>query len=514
MTRRTPWLALAVALLIAWPAGVLGADLKPHGLFSDHMVLQQGKRVPVWGTADDGTKVTVSFRGQSVAATAEGGKWMAWLAPTEAGGPFEMTIEGGGKTVTFRDVLVGEVWVCSGQSNMAWPVSRSAAAKTAIPNAKNDKIRLFTVERTTSDKPLSAVPAKTGWVRCTPETVPGFSAVGYYFGRALQPAIQVPVGLLHTSWGGSPAQAWTDRRTLASRPELKAYLTRWDRYVQNVYPKQAKAYQQKLAQWNKRAAQAKAVGKKPPRKPRGPFGPNSHKKPCGLYNGMIAPLLPYAIRGAIWYQGEANAGEGYLYRTLFLAMIQNWRKVWKQGDFPFLFVQLAPFDGKPTQPPWAEIRESQLVTTQVCPKTGMAVITDLGEKKDIHPKRKAPVGERLALAARAIAYGQDIVFSGPVYESMAVRDGKVVLTFKHTGSGLVAKGDELKGFSIAGADRQFVPARARIEGDTVVVESPKVSEPKAVRFGWSNFPVVNLFNAEGLPATPFRTDGWPLKTQK
>ncbi len=512
MSRRTiGWVCLVLGVLVVACPERLAAEVGLNPMFTDNMVLQQGRRVPVWGEADNGETVSVSVAGKQASATAVGGQWMAWLEPLDAGGPHEMIVKGS-NTITLKNVLIGEVWICSGQSNMAWPVSRSATAQEAIANSANSQIRLFTVERTATTQPIDKVVTKKGWVACGPQTVPGFSAVGYFFGRDLQAALKVPVGLINTSWGGTPAQAWTDKQTLASDPSLRTYITRWERYVKD-YPRLAKAYQGKIAKWKEAVKKARDAGKKPPRRPRGPQAPNGPKGPSHLYNGMIHPILPYAIRGAIWYQGEANAGEGWLYRKLFPAMISNWRKVWKQQDhFPFLFVQLAPYD-RPGLPPWAEIRESQWLTTKTLPKVGQAVITDLGEEHDIHPKKKAPVGARLALAARAIAYGEDIVYSGPEYAGKTIEGNKVILRFKHVGSGLVAKGGELKGFTVAGQDREFVPAKARILDGTVMVSSPMVPKPVAVRYAWSNYPQANLVNKEGLPATPFRTDDFPLKTQ-
>lgn len=291
------------------------------------------------------------------------------------------------------------------------------------------------------------------WVECNPQTVPGFTAVGYYFGRDLQKELKVPVGLIQSAWGGTPAEHWTSADV--------------------------------LKKINMRGTSQ-------------------------LYNGMIKPVQPFQIAGAIWYQGESNAGSPQSsenYYKLFSAMINNWRSDWGY-DFPFLFVQLAPWDRPDrAKAPWAFLRESQLLTALNVPKTGMAVITDYGHPTDIHPQDKEPVGARLALSARAIAYGQDIVHSGPVYKGMKKNGSTISLMFDHVGGGLVAKDEKLKGFTIAGEDMKFVPANAKIVGKTVVVSSPEVNNPVAVRFGWENYPVVNFFNREGLPATPFRTDG-------
>ncbi len=471
-------LMLVPALLVGLsclPLSAVRADVKTNALFSEGMVLQQGKEVPVWGTAEDGERVTVSVdakEGKSSAqTTAQGGKWMVRLPSMKAGGPYVMTVTGK-NTLTLKNVLVGEVWVCSGQSNMEWSVNASANAKETIANSANPMIRLFTVPRTPSATPLTNV--ASSWEVCGPTTVGRFSAVGYAFGRDLQKNLNVPVGLIHTSWGGTAAEPWTTREALAASPEFKGLVAKLD-----------------------------------------PSAKAGAGTPTALYNGMIAPLQPYAIQGAIWYQGESNAGRAYAYRTLFPLMIQSWRASWKQGDFPFLFVQLAPFRAiskEPQESDWAELREAQLLTALKLKNTAMAVITDLGDEKDIHPKQKAPVGERLALAARALAYGEKVVYSGPVYDSMKVDGNKAVLSFKHVGGGLVAKGDKLTGFTICGADHKWVNADAVIQDDKVVVSSPTVAKPVAVRYGWANYPVVNLFNKEGLPASPFRTDDFAMLT--
>jgi sialate O-acetylesterase len=476
-------------LLAAWTAQ---ADVRLPALFSDNMVLQQGIRVPVWGWANDGEQVTVTFRGETAKTKAKGGKWMVKLGRLSAGGPDTLTVAGE-NTIEIKNVLVGEVWICSGQSNMEWPLSRSFEPAADIAASANPMLRLFHVPKVKSDTALDDVKAE--WKQSAPETTPAFSAVAYYFGRDLQAALKVPVGLIETCWGGSPAEVWMSQSLLADDKEYK-------RDILEAY----EATMQKL----------EASGKKPQRAP---------WKPAELYNGMIAPLIPYAIKGAIWYQGESNAGRAYQYRRLFADMIRNWRHDWEQGNFTFLAVQLAPYDKvkkrpleaiteKPVESDWAELREAQLLATQELPNVGMAVITDVGEKDDIHPTKKVPVGARLALAARGIAYRENIEYSGPVFKKMKVKDGQAVLSFDHADSGLEAKGGPLTGFAICGEDRNFVWAEARIEDDKVIVGSPSVTEPVAVRYGWSDFPVVNLWNKAGLPATPFRTDDFPMVTKK
>lgn len=462
-----------ITITLALLATAVGAAVKPAALFSDNAVLQRSITVPVWGWADDGEKVTVKFQDQELSTVAKDGKWMIKLAPLSAGGPYTMTIIGS-NTIELANILVGEVWVCSGQSNMAFALSRAANANEAIAASTDPKLRLFTVPRKTSWTPLDDL--QSNWVTCGPDTVPSFSAVGYFFGRDLRKALDVPIGLIHTSWGGTPVEAWTSPEGFKALP----------------------AY----SQW---------IADETEKKPGGP------KHPLVLFNAMVNPLLPYAIRGAIWYQGEHNAGKAYEYRALLPNMIKSWRDAWGEGDFPFLLAQLAPYmkiNSQPEESGWAELREAQLLTTKNCPNTGMAVITDCGNPKDIHPTKKEPVGARLALAARKIAYGEDIVYSGPIYKGMKIEGDSITLYFDHVGGGLVAKDGSLKGFSIAGADRKFVWASAQIIDDNkVLVSSFSVPNPVAVRYGWANCPVVNLFNKENLPASPFRTDDFPMVTK-
>ena len=497
---------IAVFTLMLMLATAAFATVKPHGLFTDNAVLQQGRKAPVWGTADDGEKVTVKFCGQEVSTVAKDGKWMVWLKPLKAGGPFTMAICGK-NCVELKNVLVGEVWICSGQSNMQMTVKSSADSEKVIAQCKDPMVRLITIPRGGKDEPQTELPAANppvSWQECAPETLPDFSAVGYFFGKHLREALKVPVGLISSNVGGTPAEAWTRRAVLEK--EFPDVFTRQAEAIQN--------FPQTLERYNKAIADLKKAGKPIPQQmKRVPENPvTSAKRPCGLYNAMIAPLLPYAIKGAIWYQGESNAGRAYEYRKLFPAMIKCWRDDWKQGDFPFLFVQLAPFmkiEPEPKESGWAELREAQLLTALHCPKTAQAVITDVGEEADVHPKQKDPVGARLALAAQAIAYGEKIEFSGPAYAAMKVQGNKVILSFTHLGGGLVAKDGALKGFTIAGADKKFVNAQAEIQGDKIVVCCDQVAKPAAVRYGWANFPVVNLWSKAGLPASPFRTDDWP-----
>jgi sialate O-acetylesterase len=471
--------AFAAAVLTALAGTPARADVKPHALFSDGAVLQQGVTVPVWGTCDADETVIVQAdspdgNSMKIPGVVKDGRWQADLPALKAGGPYKLTIKGK-NTVTLKDVLVGEVWVASGQSNMEMHLSGCANAKEAIAASANPKIRLFTVAHKISETAVKELKSK--WVPCDPNTVGKFSGVAYYFARDLQKALGVPVGIIHSSWGGTLAEAWTSREALAANPELKMLIP-----------------------------QKYFIDKDKPNPNQGTV----------LFNGMIEPLLPYAIKGVIWYQGESNASRAYQYRTLFPTMIQSWRAAWKNPEMPFLFVQLAPWraiNKEPEESDWAELREAQLLTSLKLPHTGIAVITDVGDPEDIHPKQKEPVGARLALDAEALVYGKKVEYSGPLFDKLAVDGNKAVLSFTHVGKGLEAKGGELTGFTVAGQDHKFYNAAAKIEGDKVVVTSDMVSKPVAVRYGWSNYPVVNLFNADGLPASPFRTDDFPAITK-
>ena len=504
---------LFVALLVLGSALCSQAELRLHNLFTDHMVLQQGTSVPVWGWGDDGDKVTVEFAGKKDTVTVKNGQWRAKLKNLQPGpaGVLKVTATRGGKNTLIQreDVVVGEVWIASGQSNMEWGMRSSFNSSNDIATSANANIRLFTVPKLKLDAPTNNVNGK--WAECGPESVPGFSAVAYYFARDLQQALGVPVGVIHTSWGGSPAEVWMSEEVLAADADYK-------RDILGTFEASNQRALAAIAQWEKEKAAA-ALEKQAFTKRK----PGSGWKPAELYNGMIANIIPYAVQGAIWYQGESNAGRAWQYRRLFADMITNWRNDWDQ-DFTFLEVQLAPFDkGKkrtladiaaaPVESDWAELREAQLLATKNLKKVGMAVITDVGEKDDIHPAKKQPVGARLALLARDMAYGEKIVANGPEFRSVKFKDGRAVLSFNSVGGGLEARGGGLTGFALAGADKKFVWATAKIEGDKVVVSSPGVAQPTAVRYGWSDFPVVNLWNKDGLPATPFRTDDWEMVTK-
>lgn len=491
------------------------ATIKLPALFADNMVLQQNEKVAIWGWADPGEEIEIvadwSKKASRTTANEEG-NWQLRIQTPIAGGPYTLTFKGK-NVVVLNNVFVGEVWLCSGQSNMHFPVGAAEEGGWAtgvenfqqeIKNATFPAIRMFTVERKVADEPVEDV--EGSWEVCSPQTVGEFSAVAYFFAKKVHEQTGLPIGLINSSWGGTPAEGWTKKAVLEADPEFIPILNRYEEALK-VHPEAMKVYREDFEKWKQEAAAAKAKGEKPKGAPREPIGPDHHKSPYKLYNAMIAPLVPYTIQGAIWYQGESNADRAYQYRRLFPAMIKNWRDDW-QDDFPFYFVQITPHR---SQGP--EIREAQFLTMLSVPNTGMAVTTDAGDSLDIHPRNKQVVGERLALWALAKDYGKnDLVYSGPVYKSMQVEGNKIRIHFDHVGRGLVAKGGALREFTLSGENQKFYPANAKIEGNTAVVWSAEIDDPVAVRFAWKKIPEPNLFNEAGFPASPFRTDQWRGET--
>ena len=642
-------LTLAVALL-AGPTADEGQG-RPflHPLFTDHVVLQRDVPVPIWGWAEPGQRVKVELAGQSVETTADAqGKWLAKFGPYPAGGPHVLSFKGP-KTAEVKDILVGDVWLCSGQSNMEWPLIGARNAEREIATANHPQIRLFTVPKTVASEPTSTVDAS--WEVCTPGSAPQFSAVGYFFGRELQRELGVPIGLIDSSWGGTVAEAWVGAGAIESMDDFKKALAqvRAEKVDQGRPPvrfEQAMAawwkkndpgsadppgwsdpgfdstawkamklpgnWEQRglpdfdgLAWFRKEVELPESWGGKPVTLSLGPIddrdttflngsevghknewnAPRTYKVPAGvaksgrnviavrvldtsglggfggeakalkltldgddkaepialagdwsykastpmeelssppepigtnpnrvtlLYNGMIAPLKPFPIKGAIWYQGESNASRAAQYRKLLPTLIRDWRDAFEVGDFPFYIVQLANYmevRKEPANSQWAELREAQYLATKKLPNVGLALAIDIGEARDIHPRNKQDVGRRLALNALATAYGKDVESSGPVFKSKEIQGNAIKLTFDHLGGGLVAKGGEaLEGFAISGVDGKFVWADAVIEGDSIIVSSPKVERPSNVRYAWADNPTCNLYNQAGLPAVPFRTD--------
>lgn len=490
------------------------AEIRLPSLFSDHMVLQRDVAVPVWGWAAPGESVTVTIDGQSKSSTADSsGKWSVKLDKLTAKESTTMVVKGS-ETLTVSDVMVGEVWIGSGQSNMQLPVGGANNAAAEIAKANFPQIRLFTVERKTSPSPLDSCQGK--WVLCSPQTVGPFSATAYFFGRDLHQSLKVPVGLINASWGGTPIEAWTSMDVQQSKPEFAPLLERWKKQVAAPYDEAAAMarYDKQMQVWKTVSEKRKAEGKPPGQEPRKPMAPRlMPNHPANLFNGMIAPLIPYAIRGVVWYQGENNSASPNpgLYNVQLPLLIKDWRQRWGQGDFPFAWVQLPNFKKRNADPgavsTWAIIREAMLHSLSV-PNTGMAIIIDSGEEGNIHPKNKQVVGARLALWAKAKVYDQKIPHSGPLPGPFTIKGSEVTVSFTNADGGLVAKGGELKGFALAGADKKWAWANARIEGDKVVVSSPEVSSPVAVRYAYGDNPDCNLTNGAGLPASPFRTDTW------
>ena len=473
------WFRLSIvmaAMGVAATSGVTKADVKLPKVIASHMVLQQKLPISIWGTADPEEDVKVSI-GDNSASTKAGadGKWSVKLKEMTAGGPYEVVIKGKNE-IKLTDVLVGEVWVASGQSNMEWPVSASDNPQQEIAAAKYPNIRLFHVRKVPSITPASEVVLDREWSECSPETIGNFSAVAYFFGREIHKDLNVPVGLINTSWGGTAIEPWTPIVGFESVDSLKPI-------AEGAKNQQAK-----------------------------PEGHNANPgAPTHLYNGMVYPIVPFGIRGALWYQGESNRGQGVAYEQRMQALINGWRSVWNQGDFPFLYVQIAPF--KYVKPPMTDPSHflPQLWEAQTkvlgMKNTGMAVTTDITNLDDIHPRNKQDVGKRLALWALAKTYGKaNVVYSGPLYKSMKVEGNKIRIEFDHVGGGLKSRDSKpLSWFTIAGKDGDFVEANAVIDGNTVVVSSDKITEPAAVRFGWNELAEPNLMNVDGLPAGPFRT---------
>ncbi len=535
--KRTALLLIAVILGLA-PAQ---AEVELFPLFCDNAVLQREVRMPVYGTADTGEEVTVTLAGKTQTTVAQDGAWNVIFEPMPAGGPHTLTVNGQ-NTRTAENILIGDVWLCTGQSNMAGLlgsyVNKAPDILKGHPgDYRNDNIRLMKFATTAMDTPQDKPPMAEGfeiWRICEPDAALQFSATGYFFGINLQNHIDVPIGLIQTCVGGTPAESWTPKDVLEADPEYGDILDAWQKAV-DAYPKKIKQYQDKLAAWkaeNLKSGQKLSDLSLQTRRRRGmpqpPKEPNRTKRPAALYNGMIAPIHGYPIKGAVWYQGEANAhsyDRAIEYRSLLPDMIQSWRERWGVGDFPFFWVQLAPFrkvSDTPQDTAWSWIRETMDKLQQTVPNGGMACIIDAGAQDDIHPPYKEIAGARLALQARKVAYGRDVIASGPVFKAMSKRDGEAVLTLDNVGDGLeqrelhldlgqvMVSGDALSGFTICGEDKQFVPAQAKITGkNTVEVWSERVNKPVAVRYAWADFPLANLYNSAGLPAGPFRTDDFP-----
>jgi sialate O-acetylesterase len=507
--------AAASLTLIGVPVRPIVAAVKLPAIFSDHMVLQRDAVVPVWGWAGPGEEVSVTVACQTKSAKADGdGRWSVRLDKLNAQEPQTLTVRGT-NLITINDVLIGEVWLCSGQSNMAMTVNRALEFEKEQAAAAFPEIRMFTETSGASTSPQTE--CHGSWKVCSPETVGTFSATAYFFGRELHRHLKAPVGLVNSSVGGTAIEAWTSLDVQQADSRLQPIFDTWQQRDKAFDAAQAETkYAKDLAAFKSASKAARAEGKQPPRAPQKPVQPRTDRNhPANLFNGKIAPLIPFAIRGAIWYQGESNANRGLseLYRVQLPMLIADWRSRWGQGDFPFLWVQLPNFKKKTGDPnaisEWAVMRESMLKSLAV-KNTGMAITIDVGEENDIHPKNKQAVGQRLAWHALFRFYGEQVPASGPVYVSHKIADGAIAISFTNVHRGLSAGDGELKGFAIAGPDKKFVWAQAKIVGDTVVVSHPDVPNPLAVRYGWADNPDCNLVNGFGLPASPFRTDDWPM----
>ncbi len=515
--RAAKTIAIFCLLLLA---DTIYADVKLASPFCDHMVLQYNTIVPVWGTGDPCEKISLQIGKQTKTAIANvTGEWMIQLNKISAGGPYTITISGKNKVV-INDVYAGEVWVCSGQSNMDMTVAREDRYWCGVFNEKEEVaaadyplIRVFDTDFSPAAMPQSEVKGK--WEIVSPQTVGHLSAAAYFFARDLQKKINMPIGLITTAFGASTAEAWIRKEALAEEPAFKKLLDNFNDKMTKYETDTAgqNKYRADYAKWKIDVAKAKAEGKDEVRGPKNPDPVRDQHNPYVLWNGMVKPLVPYAIRGALWYQGESNSPTAAIYRQLMETLIKDWRQQWNRGDFPFIYVQLANIGKKIDSLPamgGAEAikREAQLQNLSIL-NTAMVVAIDNADPNDmnnVHPKNKQEIGRRLALAAEAIAYGEKIAYSGPVYEKMKVEGDRIRLYFKHVNGGLTAKEDVLNGFAIAGEDKNFVWGNAKIDGNTIIVSNPAITKPVSVYYGWGNNPPVSLYNKENLPASPFRTD--------
>ncbi len=485
-------------------------------VIGSHMVLQRNQPLPIWGKADPGEVVTVTFKGQQKTTTAdEAGKWEIQLDKLNASfEPAQMTITGENEIV-LSDILVGEVWLCTGQSNMQWTVAQSAGGAAAIAAADHLTLRLFNSSREVG---LGRAEGKlASWEACTPASVEEFSGVGYFFALELLEELNVPIGMLNSSYGGSQAEAWTPRDYLAAHEELIPCIER-EKIWEAERPQVQADYEQAIQEWETAVREAEQEGEKPPRRPRTPDALRDYRIAASIYDGMIKPLMPFAIKGALWYQGESNEARAQQYELLLTVMIQSWRDGWRDQDLPFAIVQLPNFRAQSDAPEdraWSHLRESQRLVAEAVDHADLIVTIDVGEADDIHPTNKLDVGKRLSLWAFSEVYGQDITWSGPIFEKARVKPSKIVLTFSSVGEGLqICEGEELQEFAIAGADQQWYWAEARIVGkNKVEVWSDEVPNPVAARYAFNRNPVQpNLSNETCIPAGPFRTDDFPGPT--
>lgn len=499
---------------VLWGASTdINPTLSVAEVFGEGMVLQQKDANNIWGTGQPSATVQIAIQGKSASTkVAADGSWMVSVRNLKAGGPYTLKIHSDKDSLLVSEVYVGEVWLATGQSNMERKLSMSEKGEAAVRTARNTHIRFLMVPQVYYKG--HKVTSKMQWQTATTPQVANMSAIGYYFACELQKELGVPVGIICCYRGGTPAEAWVKEETLAEDSKLAPI---WENY-REVAIADDTLYEEKMSKYKslyKIYNDSVALGYKNAIRPFEPVGPKHHKRPCGLYHNMLQTIIPYTAKGVIWYQGEGNAERGEQYKTLFPALIKQWRADFHRPNLPFYFVQLSNFDHPYWQqnPHWAELRDAQLFTWKSVKNTAMVVSIDKGEENDVHPIYKRPIGERLAACALHLQYGKSTPYSGPVYRSMKVKGSKVEISFDFCYSGLSTKGDSPKGFSVCGSDHCFMPAKARISGNKVIIWADEVTTPVAVRYGWSNWTDANLFNKDGLPATPFRTDNFPLITE-
>lgn len=503
---------ILIFLLLGVSSIAFAQQLKLAELFNDGVVLQRNASVEIWGTSQPNGQVTVEILDKKYKTTSDQqGNWTLRVLPMKAGGPYNMTVNSGNETLKLNEVFVGEVWIAGGQSNMGWTLDKSLGGKEEIAEAKNTNIRFVLVPVVNYEG--EKVRGDMNWRTATTENVGSMSGVAYYFAKQMQEKLNVPVGIICCYKGGTAAEVWMSRETLLKNQDHAPIVTAYESYLAEMgkvkYDQLFSLYQKNLKIYSD-----SVKGGHTAIKPVEPMGEKHHKRPFGLYNTMVKRIIPYTAKGFIWYQGEANASRAEQYRTLFPALIDEWRSNFNNPKMPFLFVQLSNYDHPSygTRPTWAELREAQLLTWQNVKNTAMVVSMDAGDKNDIHPTDKKPVGERLAATALNTVYGKKIPYSGPVYKSVKFNGNKAMLNFNFVYGGLTSEG-ELKGFTMCGKDGKFVDAKAEISGNQIVVSAPGVNSPVAVRYSWSNWSEGNLKNREGFPATPFRTDNFELTTK-
>ncbi|BBH22103.1 9-O-acetylesterase [Paenibacillus baekrokdamisoli] len=485
----------------------MNAEVRVNAVFSDHMVLQREATIPVWGTGLDGMVVKLQFHGKQTEAVVANGCWRADLPAEKAGGPYELIIEAGNQLIVFRDVLIGDVWLAGGQSNMQWSLAQTDHAQAEIVDSHIPDFRFYDVPRVSYEDGIVHSPS---WKVCTPEHAGAFSAVAYYFAKGIITELGIPIGIIGCNWGGTSIACWVSEQVLTHDDDLRIYADEYNEQIENfdwdVFAAKEAHYKEQIAEYDRRFAaglREKELGDFPA----APMNPHYFLRPFGLYSTMLLTVVPFALKGVLFYQGESDAHRPLIYDKLLTAMISHWRTIWHHSMLPFLFVQLPAFGngGNANGKEWPLLRESQLIVTEQVPYTGMVVALDCGDLEDIHPTNKKPVGERLALLALERVYEQPVESSGPVYKDYLIDHNKIILHFDHTGNGLEARGNQLIGFEIADETNEYVSAQAVIEGATVEVWSDQIVNPLAVRYGWANYTEANLVNSFGLPAGPFRT---------